>query len=493
MAAPRRTQKQIAERYKANLGYYRKKHPWRRARFWVSFIALAGGIAAIVAFEKRGRETFFNPGPISSSHARFADDCKQCHQSASNDHALNPKQFKAVLAERFRRGVVFEPIDRNCEACHLKEQGRTHAFHEANVVENRSCSACHQEHRGLGPLKLVASANCASCHANSATMQASAQKGAQLSPAAFVRHTHPAQQVVFDLPRPARGYTETFASFWSGHPEFQITREPRRDPDVLRFNHQRHFAADIPLVNGRKLDCNYCHTADVEGRYYTRINFAANCQACHSLQFDSANPDLTLPHGNATAVRGFLRSLPTQYADLAAKRGIKDQKQIQSFVAKQINQLRARVRSGDELERQIFFTTNPYRAEWTATPPQMRASFYGCAFCHEVKPVANAAPVITKPVLVDRWVLQANFNHAKHTSVKCDECHHATQSRETSDALMPVKADCVKCHSPQGKVVAECITCHTYHGQPPQQMAAHTSRASRLSIKQMLLDDKGAN
>ncbi len=59
MAAPRRTQKQIAERYKGNLGYYNKKHPWRRARRWVSFLAIAGGITGIVTFSNlRPREVF---------------------------------------------------------------------------------------------------------------------------------------------------------------------------------------------------------------------------------------------------------------------------------------------------------------------------------------------------------------------------------------------------------------------------------------------------
>jgi hypothetical protein len=87
---------------------------------------------------------------------------------------------------------------------------------------------------------------------------------------------------------------------------------------------------------------------------------------------------------------------------------------------------------------------------------------------------------------------QANFNHAKHASIKCDDCHHAMRSRETSDVLMPVKANCVTCHSPAGKVVAECITCHTYHGQPPA-MTADASRVSRLSIKQMLLGSDAAD
>jgi hypothetical protein len=93
-------------------------------------------------------------------------------------------------------------------------------------------------------------------------------------------------------------------------------------------------------------------------------------------------------------------------------------------------------------------------------------------------------------VLFDRWMPHANFNHAKHTSVKCDDCHHAIQSRETSDILMPDKASCVRCHSPQGKVVAECMTCHTYHASP--QLAASASQGRPGSFKQMLFDAKKA-
>src|SRR5256886_16586154 len=89
-----------------------------------------------------------------------------------------------------------------------------------------------------------------------------------------------------------------------------------------------------------------------------------------------------------------------------------------------------------------------------------RGSFTGCAFCHEVKATANGVPIVTRPILIDRWMLQANFNHAKHQidpatqkPLDCAVCHQAAQSRETSDVLMPSKANCTSCHSPQGKVV----------------------------------------
>jgi hypothetical protein len=484
MAAPRRTQKQIAERYKGNLGYYRRLHWWRRARALVSLIAIVGGLVAIIIFQRHGRETFFNAGKISRPHAGFADNCAACH-----DNTAPTGKLTAVMRERFQHGVAFEPIDRKCETCHVQ-----HAFHEPTVVQTRSCTACHQEHQGLESLRLVASSQCASCHNNGASMEAATQKGMRLQWANYHRHPHASQQIVFELPRPREGYTRTFESFWSGHPEFQLNRDKARDPDVLRFNHQRHFGSDIPPVNGRKLDCNYCHKLDPGGRYYQRISFATNCQACHSLQFDPKNPWLKIPHGDVDFARTFLRTLPAQFADYARlKRGMTRDAEVSTFVAQQIRQLRDIFHSGVELEQAVFFTTDPYKPQQKMNVIT-RANFTGCAFCHEVKPIPNGAPVVTKPILMDRWLPQANFDHAQHQvdphtrqALDCNTCHHALQSRETSDVLMPVKANCVSCHSPTGKVVAECITCHTFHAPPEAQTAASAHNPVPVSLKQTLL------
>src|SRR5205085_12337173 len=139
MAKPSRTQKQIAERYKGNLGYYRRLHPWRRTRLIVSLLTIFGGLLTVWLFQKHGRETFFNAGKISTSHAKFANDCAQCHE-----RNVATGKFSAVLRVRFCNGVNVEAIDHKCESCHQK-----HSFHEANVVQSRSCSACHQEHGSL--------------------------------------------------------------------------------------------------------------------------------------------------------------------------------------------------------------------------------------------------------------------------------------------------------------------------------------------------------
>ena len=490
MPTPGRTQKQIAERYKGNLGYYKKRHPWRIARWCASFFAVVGGIVAMILFQRHGSEQFFSSGKISANHAAFAHDCVKCHdKGAVLGDQVTLAKFQSVLKDRFQNGVDFGAIDRKCEQCH-----KQHTLHQPSVVENRSCSVCHQEHLGPGRMKSVADFQCASCHNNKEIMEASAQKGSQLPATSFRLRSYPIRQVVFEMPRPAQGYTQVFSSFADDHPEFQLIREKARDPNILRFNHQRHFAADIPPVDGKKLDCNYCHKTDFEGRFYQRISFVANCQACHALLFDKNNPQLRLPHGDVGLVRTFLRTLPAQYGDYARlKQGKTNETDVQTFVAQQIRQLRDQFRTAEELENAVFFTTDPYRPQRDMSA-NVRANFAGCAFCHEVKAIANAAPAVTKPVLVDRWMPQARFNHAKHEvdpntreTLDCTRCHRAKASRESSDVLMPAKADCVVCHSQKGKVVSECITCHKYHA-PPQMARTDLQAATAQTFKQMMLD-----
>jgi len=216
-------------------------------------------------------------------------------------------------------------------------------------------------------------------------MEASAQKGAQLPPAAFHLRPHPVQQVVFEMPRPPKGYTQVLSSFAGDHPEFQLVREKGRDPDVVRLNDHRHYAADIPPVaKGRKLDCNYCHKPDPEGRFYQRINFEANCQACHALLFDKNNPQLHIPHGDVNLVRTFLRTLPAQYAELARTQNEKapGYNDVKTFIAQQMNGLRRQFGSDAAFENAVFLETDPYKKE-DAAPT--KANFSGCAHCHAVK------------------------------------------------------------------------------------------------------------
>src|SRR5437588_274020 len=219
MANPGRTQKQIAERYKGNLGYYKKKHPWRVARFSVSFFALVGGLAAILAYQDRifrrqANEEFFSSGKLSNQHAKFEQDCAQCHDRyAAIGNDLTWAKFKSVIKDRFHRGIDFSAIDHKCQECHEKNPpfgtAKKYDLHEPNTVENRSCSICHQEHLGPGSMKRVADLDCASCHNDRAIMDASAKKGATLPPDVFHLRAHPVEQIVVEMPRPAHVFANT--------------------------------------------------------------------------------------------------------------------------------------------------------------------------------------------------------------------------------------------------------------------------------------------
>lgn len=438
----------------------------------------------LLALGGEHRWQFINPGELSTPHssAAFADaytklhlgplvhgdqGCAACHATAhagpvgwvKSAAAANPGPLhRHMLA--FTTAVDMTAIDQACQRCHL-----AHTFHEPNVVQDHSCSACHQEHQGAGLMKKPDEANCASCHANAAVMETSFEKGQRMPAAAFDFRPHNGRQV-FNAPRPARGYTEVIHSFDMDHPEFQIISEKLKDPDTLKFNHQLHLTSPtIPHINDRGLACADCHKPDAAGIYYQKISFEENCHRCHSLQFDARNPDLDLPHGNPEFVRAFLRSLPAQYTEYGARKKGLSGAQLDEFVKQQMLQIRDETMSGENLEQQVFFSDAKLGPTGGSgqSDEQGRARFPGCAYCHDVKAVAGGAPSVTKPVIMDRWLTRGAFNHSKHLLIDCSKCHDALHSSQTADILLPSKAVCAECHSPKGGVANGCSTCHGYH------------------------------
>lgn len=505
MDEERGTQREIAKSYRDRVQSRFTRSVWRSARFLLTVVLFAAGVVAIYYCEKEKPQEFFNPGPLSRSHANLKEGCASCHvpEHVMSSSAGQAPAFFQVLNDRFEKGAPsFERIDRACERCHQQ-----HGFHEPNVIQNRSCSACHKEHQGLDALMRIVSLDCASCHNNSAIMQASAELGKQLPRDRF--HLNPKlvnfRQIVLQLPRPADGYTKTFPSFSEGHPPFQLQRDNFRDNNALRFNHARHLnSSDIPPTKAGKLDCNYCHQPEPNGRYMQPISFEAHCQECHSLQFDVRNPEFQLPHGDAQLARTFLRTLPAQYAELARRKpDITNESQVNQFAAQQVKGLlrqfapyeeryRSQYDNVEALERAVFFTVDPYKAA-KGFDPATRAKYTGCAFCHEVKQAAGASyptAEITKPVMIERWLPHASFSHAKHALVaNCRECHVAAVSSQlTSDVLIPPKESCVRCHSAGGiaRKASECATCHLYHS--PDQPGTSAMTRSTVSFKQMLLN-----
>ena len=174
-------------------------------------------------------------------------------------------------------------------------------------------------------------------------------------------------------------------------------------------------------------------------------------------------------------VRAFLRSLPAQYADYAAKRkGIVSQREVEAFVQTQMSQVNKGFASGEELERRVFFgdaRTAPV-ANVAAQGERGAAKFPGCAYCHTVAAAEAGTPHVSQPYIFDRWLIRGAFDHGKHFKVACTQCHDAEHSRETSDVLLPPKASCATCHSPEGGVASTCSSCHTFHTPRKEVVAA---------------------
>jgi predicted CXXCH cytochrome family protein len=101
-----------------------------------------------------------------------------------------------------------------------------------------------------------------------------------------------------------------------------------------------------------------------------------------------------------------------------------------------------------------------------------------CVICHEVSRVAGPGKAGTPGRDLPQWKIAAiapthvwmpksPFSHAAHTSAKCESCHAATESKKSSDVLMPAIDGCRDCHAGAkpvaDKIVSNCSLCHGFH------------------------------
>ena len=498
MPKPRKDQKTTAQQYAGNLRYFNRPHLLRRARLLTlivgSIVCLAAGVTYLsywrnppaptpttASNEKpenitaRKGEWFNSAGGISQAHSSIAQRCEACH---------DPKKEKTVVEM--------------CQGCHNTPP---YDFHQANVVTNAalSCTECHHEHLGTGPMQPVADSNCIACHGNASIMAQSSQLGNGL-PATMQPFRHDSNLIYYrpavsQSLRPAEGYTKVFQSFDDGHPDFQIQRENLSDPDTLKFNHKFHLGMQVRKSDGSPLTCAECHKPDSTGAYMQPINFANNCQECHAIKIDPTLKDFVVPHpaggSGVNSVRNFLLTLPAQYANYATQVANKTTStEVNAFVAQHMKMIQQRVRNGENLENEVFLSDKKHiYYNGTLAPPSLETPLFpGCAECHEVTPARLGEPKITPPIIPDRWYVHAKFNHAAHATVaSCESCHsQARTSEKTSDILLPDRASCVECHSPspKGGVVSTCTTCHDYHNEMP----AHAT-AAMTPLRQMMLGD----
>ena len=394
---------------------------------------LQGRVLAWVLANTRRLDTFWNPGPISSAHQNFAQDCRSCHA----------KPFERVA-------------DASCTSCH-KTTG-THVADKAiehSTFDGQRCATCHKEHQGLGAMKTADVIGCEQCHSD------------------IRRHS----------PKTALGNVSDFAR---NHPEFRLSIRQSMDPPVvqrvlrsaglrndtgLKFPHDIHMARvgikspTGPASTGGRvlLECDSCHRLDAASARFEPVRMAQSCQGCHRLSVDPQAPQREVPHATPAEVATAVREI---YASLAVDR------YPVSLVT--VNSLLQRPAGEEPAAQAVSAARWVHERSEQALVAMFDKPTGVCKTCHATKrePASGktAARWTVQPVVTTQhWFPQSRFSHDQHKNADCGSCHKATQSKLASDILMPDLSTCQSCHSgaraETNKVVSRCDSCHGFHGK----------------------------
>jgi len=399
-----RTTKGLARRIE--LDHWMRAHPLRT---WYRRAWLAGGAIALLwlgAAALLGDATILRPGPVSTRHALFGDDCAQCH-------------------EPWRRVQ-----DASCKSCH---DGPRHA---ARATFEPACAACHLEHRGAALLApALGDAHCTQCHLD-----------LQVSDGAPLR------------------FASGIARFGEGHPEFAAARAGAVDPSDLKFNHLLHLRGNLKGPTGPvTLSCASCHAPDLSRTRMTTPAYEAACAGCHPLEFDAARfPDVVAPHETPALVRGALRE---RYAAYAAR----NPQELRGEATGGGGRRRpgAPTATAEAAGVEAWVQRSVLEAEARLYDADEALDEKRCARCHTTRAAAaEGAPPAVAPVSGTAvWMPHARFDHDTHRVLACVACHaKAPESAATRDVLLPSVETCRSCHADAGAGArSACVTCHVYH------------------------------
>jgi hypothetical protein len=379
----------------------------------------------------------WNVGEISNVHKNFWRECRICHEA------------------------IFTTVrDEACLSCHTAVQHHVEVVRFPKLRINKiPCGGCHLEHRGATGVITRAQGLCTDCHADLKR----AASNAELRDVEDFGTGHPQFRVTVVADATAR----TFARVDLG-----TDTRPVDHPN-LKFSHKDHLEPDGWPRDMRKLACMDCHVPDPGGGLMQPISFAKHCAECHgsSLKFDAAALDRAVPHGDALRAQ---RTIEEYYATLALQGGATDPA-APEFV---------RRKPGTPL-------TEPQRLEalaWAKSRTRGARDFVfddrrGCGVCHEVD--RGADPFKIAPVLLQTHFLpMAEFNHGKHLTIGCENCHDARRSTSSTEVLIPGIENCRTCHGGEAawaKVRSTCIACHVFHKPGVGPMRPFTNAAGNAA------------
>jgi predicted CXXCH cytochrome family protein len=405
------------------LGLYKRRWAWG---LFVLFLGLGLVIPLSGALRKGGSEELRSlhlpsdrawlSGPLHTAHATLGARCETCHQTL----------FVQVRSEA-------------CLTCHstnLHMHASSAAIEKLPLGVSRrrlECTSCHAEHEQPARLVQTDQRLCATCHSGTVSS-------------------------VRPMPRAT--------DFRLDHPSFGDARKISHD-EGLRFAHDVHLAPKgVEGPDGNVvMKCADCHEAEPGGHRMQPVRMEKHCASCHRLDFDPADPDRTVPHGDPKRVMAslveyysarYLAGYPDKLASAKPARDV----QLPSISISRMDRDRllglARSRAAtvarDLFERRVCFechtvqrtSTNTNDGEWS----------------------------VGKVSRTDAWMPASRFDHSRHGTAltPCSTCHDAAKSHEASDVLMPTIENCRTCHGGEqqhddasGLIASTCTSCHSFH------------------------------
>lgn len=369
----------------------------------------------------------WNSGPMSSSHAHFSHNCNICHT------------------------LPFIPTrNEACIACHKHTKHHVGpALLATGMFKHSNCGDCHHEHTGQASLIRHDKGLCINCHADLKS-------------------------------RSADTTLENVVDFSDDHPQFKPTlarfaAEQRADIRVslddknalqeesnLEFSHKGHLdAAGItsPSRGKVKLQCSDCHQAEPGGKLMKPVKFEQQCQECHRLNIPG-DVAREVPHGNLAAATSAIQDY---YAAWALRGGYPN-----DMAPEAVQQRR---RPGQALTAEERTEALGWAEKMSQLATEEMLQYTTCGTCHKATPTKDNGKVtwtLAPVALSTNWLPKAQFDHSKHSTVACLDCHQqAERSERSSDVMLPGIDGCRTCHggakSGEGQLASTCITCHGFH------------------------------
>jgi len=373
----------------------------------------------------------WNPGPLAAGHAAFGRKCGRCHE---------------LPFVRVR--------DRTCLECHQKIPGHVATVKlQADLFGGTRCASCHADHKGTDGLVRTDATLCADCH------QALKRRFAdtKLGDAADFAKAHP----------------EFRLTLWQGPGKDDVKRVVQTNKanlverSQLRFPHDDHLKQSMRGTKGRvTLTCRSCHVPDASGRSFEPVSMNKHCLDCHTLQFEPAVTTRQVPHGSVDDV---MMTMQEFYARIAL-----NDVAVDTIDTGDIRRGIPRPANGtiSEAQRQRALAWARAKAGKVA---QDLFEARVCIVCHKVVKMTGprggqdgTAWSVAPVHVAASWLPKARFDHGKHRTYQCDDCHDkVAKSKTSSDVAIPDIESCRVCHAgnepAENKVVSTCIACHGFH------------------------------